>query len=159
MPTYFEVEQRIRPSDPNFDLTKLTQERYNSFRGQEVVYAKGKASIKLTDIFISENSFQDIDDFVRAARYCEERYCKAGVALPRITSEEIQNDLGLSALSARKVGLLIYLEGLAQCDEKKKSENGWIYIFDKEIAPFSQNETFVDYIERRDNLEESKGNI
>ncbi len=159
-PTYLEVENTILQTHPEkrseFDLAEMGKSLPDNFAtGFSFNHQYGQEAAFIAPVLsYFPEAKEEMDDFIRAVRFCVEKVNTSVEELPEITNEDLSSQLHMQPLAIRKMGLLLQYEpdifnGSGSNDDSwrltlKRGKYG--------VRRFEGVETFEQYLEKRSAL-------
>ena len=153
-PSFKQVERKIQGTYPDF---RMSDEKYGLADIESLItYDPDRnlndlAIIGFRSIPLCEGSEQDVNDFLKALRYCTAKCLNINERKVEVTSEELQNALQLSSLSARKIRWLFVFESFVRVhDISPAFIRNWKLTIDKnEIVRYDGVNSVDDYLSRK----------
>ncbi len=158
-PTYSNVERTILQTYPDLDIDEIVKslppglsKPFNAYMFDVPGYANKDTFLTVPAIYLCQGSQEDLTDFVRAIRFCVERYNSSDKEKRQVSSNDLITLLNLSELSTRKIGLLLLVEPWVFTSLSSEGEGNWQYTLSRDIRRYRNVQTIEQYLEKRERL-------
>src|SRR3989442_8929683 len=162
-PTYSFLEQIFLQSHPNLDIDEIVKslqpglsKPFSAYMFDFTSGANEEAFLTVPAIYLCQGSQGDLVDFMRAIRFCVDRYYSPDKTDRQISSNNLVSQLGMSELSAHKVGLLLQVEAWIFTIFSSNGEGNWQCTLSREVRQFREVTTIEQYLEKREMLKKGK---
>ncbi len=158
-PTYSNVERTILQTYPDLDIDEIVKslppglsKPFNAYMFDVPGYANKDTFLTVPAIYLCQGSQEDLTDFVRAIRFCVERYNSSDKEKRQVSSNDLITSLDMSELSTRKIGLLLQVEPLIFTSLSSEGEGNWQCTLSRDIRRYRDVQTIEQYLEKREML-------
>ncbi len=158
-PTYSYVERTILQTYPDLDIDEIVKnlppelsKPFNAYMFDVPGYANKDTFLTVPAIYRCQGSQEDLTDFVRAIRFCVEKYNSSNKEKRQVSSNDLLTLLNLSELSTRKVGLLLQVEPWIFTSLSTGDDGSWQCTLSREIRRYRDVQTIEQYLEKRETL-------
>ncbi len=158
-PAYSNVERTILQTYPDLDIDEIVKslppglsKPFNAYMFDVPGYANKDTFLTVPAIYLCQGSQEDLTDFVRAIRFCVERYNSSDKEKRQVSSNDLITSLNLSELSTRKIGLLLQVEPWIFTSFSSEGEGNWQCTLSRDIRRYRDVQTIEQYLEKREML-------
>jgi uncharacterized protein (TIGR02391 family) len=158
-PTYSNLDRVFSQLHPNLDIDKIAKglppglsKPFNAYMFDVHGYANEDAFLTVPAIYRCQGSQEDLTDFVRAIRFCVERYNSSDKEKRQVSSNDLLTLLNLSELSTRKIGLLLQVEPWIFTAFSTRDDGSWQCTLSRETHRYRNVQTIEQYLEKREML-------
>ena len=162
-PTYSFLERVFLQSHPNLNIDEIVKslppglsKPFSAYMFDLTGSANEEAFLTVPAIYLCRGSQGDLADFMRAIGFCVDRYYSPDKTDRQISSDDLVSQLGMSKLSAHKVGLLLQVEAWIFTLFSSNGEGNWQCTLSREIRRFREVTTIEQYLEKRETLQKEK---
>lgn len=157
-PKYEDIDRELTQISRELDIEKIAKSLPAGFASTSSfnLRLEDDAILSISAIRFCEGSEEDLVNFVKVLHYCVEEYFKRGTV--QISSDELIQQLGMSDLSVRKVGLLIqqncdlFYTQFGCHDNECKS---WVLTLSRRIRELNGVTSIEQYFEKIDQIKKA----
>src|SRR5712692_6840818 len=156
-PAYSNVERTILQTYPDLDIDEIVKslppglsKPFNAYMFDVPGYANKDTFLTVPAIYLCQGSQEDLTDFVRAMRFCVERYNSSDKEKRQVSSNDLITSLDMSELSTRKIGLLLQVEPWIFTFFSTGNDGSWQCTLSREIRRYRDVQTIEQYMEKRE---------
>jgi len=158
-PTYSNVERTILQTYPDLDIDEIVKslppglsKPFNAYMFDVPGFANEDTLLTVPAIYPCQGSQEDLTDFVRAIRFCVERYNSSDKEKRQVSSNDLMTSLDMSELSTRKIGLLLQVEPWIFTSLSTGDDSNWQCTLSRDIRRYRDVQTIEQYLEKREML-------
>jgi uncharacterized protein (TIGR02391 family) len=165
-PTYSYLERTFHQRHPELDLDEIVEslppglsKPLSAYTFSVIGSANEEAILTVPAIYLCQGAVEDLTDFVQSLRFCGERYYSSDKNDRQVSSSDLISQLGLSSLSARKVGLLFQVEVWMFTSFSIDGKGNWQCRLSREVRKFRDVTTIEQYLAKRAELKSVKQSV
>ncbi len=164
-PWYRDVKQMLLEVYPDVDVDEVVKslptglsKPYDAYMFGVPGYTNEATFLTVLGVYLCQGSEEDLADFVRAMRFCVERYSSPNKNDRYVSSSDLVYELGMSELAVRKVGQLLEVEA-AVFSSFSMSEGSWECRLSRSVRQFREVATIEQYLEKVEMLKKEGKDI
>ena len=161
-PTYNYLDRLFLQLHPDLDLDEIIKSLppglsrpFNAYLFSASGHSNDEAYLTVQAIYLCQGSEEELADYVRAIRFCVDRYNSPDKDKRQISSSDLISQLGMSELSTRKVGWMLSIE-LWMFRSFSSNDDSWQGTLSRDARQFRDVETIEQYLEKVEELKKRK---
>ena len=156
-PTYRYLDRELTQIRRDLDIEKIAKSLPAGFASTSYfnLRPEDEAILSISAIYLCAGSEEELADFVKVLHFCVEKYFSAQEDTVQISSDELSQQLGMSELSVRKVGLLIQNNGYLFYTSFGFNDNdgkSWVLTLSRRIRELDGVKSIEQYFEKLDQI-------
>ena len=165
-PTYSYLKRAFHQGHPELNLDEIVEslppglsKPLRAYTFSVAGHTNEEAILTVPAIYLCQGAVEDLADFVQVLRFCVKRYSSPDKNDRQISSSDLISQMGLSSLSAHKVGLLFEVEAWMFTSFSIDGEGNWQCTLGREVRKFRDVTTIEQYLAKRAELKSIKQSL